>query len=90
MTGAFWCMCVTLSVHVLCVHGFNVKNRENLNTSLKKFPIYHVKKKSDVLAFEKIKEGLTVLFDESNRKDLLIIMGKHCWVHVDRSKSNYF
>ena len=77
LTGAFWCTCSTLRAHALRAHGVNEKNCIKLKTLLKKFAIDHVKKKSDAFSFEDMKGGLTALLDKSNRKDLLIITGKH-------------
>ena len=76
--GPFWCMSITLRVHALCTHGVIVKNHTRLKTLLKKFAVDHMKKKSNVLTFGEIKEGLTSLINKTSNKDLMHVEGKHC------------
>ena len=76
--GAFWCMCITLRVHISCTHGVNIKTYIKLKTLIKKFTIDHVKNKKDVFSHEEMHKGLTVLFLDSNSKDAQHKIGKHC------------
>ena len=76
--GSFWCMHSTLRVHILCTHGVNVKAYVKLKTLIKKFTIDHIKNKKDMFSYEETHKGLTVLFLDSNSKDVQHKTGKCC------------
>ena len=75
--GAFWCIYSTLRVHILCAHGVNAKEYIKLKALIKKFAIDHIKNKKDIFSYEEIREGLTILFDDSSSKDMQYKIGKY-------------
>ena len=64
-------------VNVLYTYGFSVKKHARLKTFLKKFDVDHIKKKSGILTFGKIKEDLNALFNKNNNMYLTCIAGKY-------------
>ena len=74
-SGNFWCTHSTLRVHMLRVHGESIKKFVRLKSLIKKFTIYHIEKKPEILSFEETRKGLTELLVYSDSEDLQYKIG---------------
>ena len=69
--GIFWCICSTLKMLILAQYQVDIKQFADLKKLIKKLTEDDIKKKPGIFLRSKIKDGLTLLFDENMPRDLL-------------------